>query len=875
MKSVRLVMSAFGPFAKETVLDFDKLGERGVFLIAGDTGSGKTTIFDAISYALYGEASGGKERRSASSFRSDYAAPEDETYVEYTFLHRGRGYLIRRSPEYQRKSKRGTGMATQPARVYMEDLESGDSWDAQRTVNEKVKELIGLDQDQFARTVMIAQGDFMKILNAGSDERTKLFTHLFNTGRYAELQSRLRQKNSACQQVRDQINQRISLIADGIRRNSDCARGEQLRELAADPERADGLLQCLGEIIPEEEERLRNLRERLDRAGAQRDDINRQILQQEEVNKRFVLKEKLELGLQGLKAQQSAMDERALRLERGRRALTLAGQEERLRINRNSARGKKELIEDLEKTMTDLQTRLPLYADALAAARKNAEEIEPLTLQGRNILDALPAVEDHVRSRKALEKARRDLKGYLAQNEAADAAYDKVRRAYYASQYGLIARELQEGMPCPVCGSPIHPDPAALAEGSASREDVERAEASRRDAYEKLRKADKDVQAYEKDVEKHRERILALGISERESPENVRARADALLQKAKARKARLEKAEDDHRKVERELQSKGEMLEQARKDLEGIESDGVCFGAEFQKSLAGQGFGDEAEYDAAKLSPGEIRRLEDEIRGYGEQKRSLEDQLKAISNELADRVWKDPAPLRREIERLEGEIKALDDGRQKLYSRFRAFVNASADLEQELERRDVNDREWAVVSDVFRTVSGQLSGSAKMTLEVYVQQHYFRKLILAANERLRMLTEGMFTLRCKEEARNMVSQSGLDLDVLDRSTGLWRDVSTLSGGESFMTSLSLALGLSDIVQNEGGIRLDSMFIDEGFGTLDEGALKNAVTMLDSLADGNRMIGVISHVAQLRERIDHRVLVRKKASGSTLTMDIDD
>jgi exonuclease SbcC len=172
-------------------------------------------------------------------------------------------------------------------------------------------------------------------------------------------------------------------------------------------------------------------------------------------------------------------------------------------------------------------------------------------------------------------------------------------------------------------------------------------------------------------------------------------------------------------------------------------------------------------------------------------------------------------------------------------------------------------------------VSGQLSGSAKMTLEVYVQQHYFRKLILAANERLRMLTEGMFTLRCKEEARNMVSQSGLDLDVLDRSTGLWRDVSTLSGGESFMTSLSLALGLSDIVQNEGGIRLDSMFIDEGFGTLDEGALKNAVTMLDSLADGNRMIGVISHVAQLRERIDHRVLVRKKASGSTLTMDIDD
>ena len=261
-------------------------------------------------------------------------------------------------------------MTTQPARVYMEDLDSGDSWDAQRTVNEKVKELIGLDQDQFARTVMIAQGDFMKILNAGSDERTKLFTHLFNTGRYAELQTRLRQKNGACQQVRDEINQRISLIADGIRRNSDCARGEQLRELAADPERADGLLECLREAVPEEKERLRLLQERLDRAGVQRDQINRQIVQQEELNKRFALKAKLQRELEGLKARQSAMDESALRLERGRRAQAIAGQEERLRLNRKNAGEKRELIAALEKKLAELKAQLPLFEEALSAARK-------------------------------------------------------------------------------------------------------------------------------------------------------------------------------------------------------------------------------------------------------------------------------------------------------------------------------------------------------------------------------------------------------------------------------------------------------------------------------------------------------------------------
>ena len=263
-------------------------------------------------------------------------------------------------------------------------------------------------------------------------------------------------------------------------------------------------------------------------------------------------------------------------------------------------------------------------------------------------------------------------------------------------------------------------------------------------------------------------------------------------------------------------------------------------------------------------------RLENEQRRYLQQKQSIHDQIIALEETIGGRE-------RVSLEALEAQQKETAALRDRASAqentvgrRLSRNEDAQHDLREALRRKERRREYWAVVTDLYRAMSGQLSQTVKISFETYVQQYYFKQVIAAANKRLSLLTDGLFTLRCKQEARNLVSQSGLDLDVLDRSTGLWRDVSTLSGGESFLASMALALGLSDVVQAQsGGIRLDSMFIDEGFGSLDEESLNQAVDMLASLSGGGRSIGIISHVPELAEKISNQIRVHKTNAGSSL------
>lgn len=327
MKPLSLTMSAFGPYAGVTQLDFGKLGSEGVFLITGDTGAGKTTIFDAISFALYGEASGGAERRAARSFRSDYAAAEAETYVEFFFEHRGREYRIKRAPEYERRKLRGEGTTKQAAYAEFECAETGELITRIDAVNARVGELTGLSRSQFAQTVMIAQGDFLKILNAKSEDRKRLFQKLFDTEVFAGIQQRLKDMNGECAQAMERINALSEAELARLKDDMDFARAKELRELRTDVRRMDKLPGLL-------EERLRARRERLDAAmaaaaqGEQRAALlSAQLAEARHTNRELDERDKLARELEKMNASGEATAAQEEKLTHARCAARLAGAE--------------------------------------------------------------------------------------------------------------------------------------------------------------------------------------------------------------------------------------------------------------------------------------------------------------------------------------------------------------------------------------------------------------------------------------------------------------------------------------------------------------------------------------------------------------------
>ena len=314
-------------------------------------------------------------------------------------------------------------------------------------------------------------------------------------------------------------------------------------------------------------------------------------------------------------------------------------------------------------------------------------------------------------------------------------------------------------------------------------------------------------------------------------------------------------------------------LENAEKRRADIEAALEAQQAEFAAGLSALGFAGAEEYERAKMPARDMDALDAQLRARRERLRSLTDRLEALTEKLAGAERTELEALEATAAAAQRASRAAGEAAAAMKSAAAADEEAIARIRELSARRAEAQRRWAVVKEVYDTVSGQVSRRVKISFETYVQQYYFKQVIAAANKRLTVLTDGMFVLRVKEEARNMRSQAGLDLDVLDRSTGLWRDVSTLSGGESFMASLALALGLADTVQSRsGGVRLDAMFIDEGFGTLDENSLRQAMELLTRLAGGRRLVGVISHMAELKERIDKKVVVTKTAAGSALRIE---
>ena len=926
MRPCKLVISAFGPYAGRTELDMERLGASGIYLITGDTGAGKTTIFDALTFALYGEASGAN--REPAMLRSKYAAPDTPTFVELTFTYGDKRYTVRRNPEYERPAKRGGGVVLQKADAELA-LPDGRLITKVREVNAAVREILGVDRNQFSQIAMIAQGDFLKLLLADTKERQAIFRELFRTGRYQILQEKLKEETGklrdACARENDGVQQYIRDLSceqeDPLAPLLEQARAGRL-PMPEVEELADRLIRQDQRLQREAAERLAETEERLE-------EISRELGKAE-------AREKAEEELEQAKAALAACGEKLAaaakwqRFQQEKKPEVKKLQEEAARIRADfpgyqELEDKERLLRKTEEELTkgkdaqqELQDKQERQARLLAGMKEEQARLESAGEQRERLLreqekagEEKKALQDFGAELAAyrslgqeLQKAQEVYRAAVEKEERLGAVYQRENRAFLDEQAGILAEGLEEGRACPVCGSLHHPSPARKSEGAPTEAQLRKSEAAFRKAQEQTREASAEAAKKKGGVQEKtaylRERLAGLlkydqAASEEPSKaertfqpeelpgarelflggtweqelgrryERLEGRLSGLARQIREEEAGIRRKEE----LGREIPGAEEKSRRIQEELSGLR-ERLAAAASRRKELETQAQGlrgrlpfgsfKEAEQKAEQAAARECQAQEQE-------KARLEGQVSQLAEQLKSAEAVDRPSLLRSQEELKAEKNGLTERQKTLHARISGNASALENMKLRLEKQEELEQRLSWVRALSNTASGNIAGKEKVMLETYIQTTYFDRIIRRANLRFLSMSGGQYELKRSREAGNNRSQSGLELNVIDHYNGTERSVRTLSGGESFQASLCLALGLSDEIQaSAGGIRLDAMFVDEGFGSLDEEALRQAIETLAGLAGGNRLVGIISHVAELKERIDRQIIVTKDREG---------
>lgn len=871
MKPLYLKMQAFGPYKNCVEIDFEKLS-GGLFLITGDTGAGKTTIFDAVSFALFGEVSGGKDRKTTKTLRSDFASDDVKTFVEFKFMYRGEHYSVTRVPEYMRKRKKGTGQGeVKEAADATLELFDGSVISGVGNVDAKIAEIIGLDRERFFQIAMIAQGDFRKILTEKSSDRSELFRKIFDTSFYEEFQKKLFSRASEAENEKKISSEKIKGFLDGVKcppESEYYASVEIARENIYSPET---MLELLDALASEDEVKITEREKKIENSDMILKELHLKIATANEINEAIARKNKLKCETEELRGKEGEIKEINLKIEKAEKARRVFAWEEKLiRAKKQSEDGrilaekkKKEAIEN-EKSEKAAEERLKEEEDREKDTEKKREHIAVITL-------FLPDIKSLREKRELITKGEAEYILLKERCEAASDKYNNMRSDYFDNLAGVLAKELGKGEPCPVCGSVNHPKKAEISGKEIKREDIEKAEKESKDLA--LKMSDKAIEIHKLKGE-HDEivkRIKQNGDIDTDNPEMTYGEYSKLLMEMKRE---VEERENNLKKAREEVQ-------RAKSDLAGImgevsalcesvqmyESEVEKLTKEYEKSICEEEFLSEEEYKESFYDEDKIKRMRDAVGAYESnlaQKSALLEECERLTK---DKKWVDTSALIcEENDAVLLKTRAQSE-RDEIKLRADTNIKTAEGLRKEKEINEKIQRRYAALKELSDTANGKISGN-KITFEAYVQQYYFALITKKANARLDTMTGGRFALEAKDGGGTR-SKGGLDLEVFDRNTGKKRDVSTLSGGEGFMASLSLALGLSDMIQEKsGGVRLDTLFIDEGFGTLDEAHLTKAVKILTDLSDNDRLVGIISHVSELKEKIDKKIVVKKLADGSS-------
>ena len=924
MKPLKLTMSAFGSYAGKNVIDFTGQ-QQGIFLITGDTGAGKTTIFDAITYALYNQTSGGE--RNGNMMRSQYARPETETYVELEFLYRGQTYCVRRNPDYKITKTLKNGRIREQKVPHSVELTLPDGTvfpEKKNATDAKIIEILGLTADQFSQIVMIAQGDFLKLLYTKSDERKMIFSKLFRTDIYWKIQENLRRKSM-------EMDERIQ--------ENDRAFEQEKSRIIPLPESEE---LPLDELVERLRERLKDALKEQNLRRANVEELNKKITKYEEINKLFVSLEKIRQTGKELEARQAESKERRQQIENARKAdkvlvaeqqnlrqqqeveqsaqaiakmtETLANDQEmfetlKTQLQEAEAKQKREAA-DIQKKMLALEQSFPSY-EALQNARSEEQQAKKVWEDlGKTSEESFHKKEAGIAALKEQQKQQEQVVEQTKKNweqtslSASESAkhYEHMYEAFLKEQAGILAENLSAGCPCPVCGSTVHPDPAKLSDHAVTELEVEQAKKTRAAAEEKrdlayaafeAEKTEKQklAQAVEKEeadfvlaqtiAKQQRKEAEQNYVSLQKTAEQIREKlvypslAEAKKQYAAMQKA-LEAAEQEIAKKRQKVSElaeamntlKGQKLaeEENQKTAKKL---AVKTEKEYAKLLEKSGFISEETYHLAILPERSRSKLEREEKEYESQCLRQQSEQKLLEKQVSGKTYTDTTELN---EQLKAEKQALKEAEKTYMELHTAYENDRSVLQNcavYLEKGKKLESEDQVIKSLSKTANGRLSGSAKIDFETYIQRQYFKQIIHEANKRLLTMSNHQFILKLKEEANTgRKTNEGLDLSVYSLVTDSERDVKTLSGGESFLAALAMALGLSDIVERSAGaIHPDMMFIDEGFGSLDAQSRQQAIEVLAELAGDSRMVGIISHVTELKEQIDRKLVVSRTDKGS--------
>lgn len=1029
MKPLEITVSAFGPYAGSVQIPLSKLGEQGIFLITGDTGAGKTTLFDAICFALFGEVSG--SNREVDSLRSDFASPSTKTFVDLTFSHRGETYRILRNPAYLRpkKSGEGTTKETADATLWYPD---GSVVSGAEKVKKAAETLLGIDAKQFKQIAMIAQGEFLKLLYADSVERGAIFRRVFHTDFYLAFQKKLKELEKENRTAFEDSGKRLLtyLSQCGIEEtdeNTLLQRAEQfLTEAEAEYEKAENIwLQQEKEIAVKEEERLKIAAKKADGENTNRlldalekarkdhqtllEEESTQLAKKEELQKqrravdyvqpkavdwkqKKVAADRLELQLKELQGQeQKEKEELQNRIEQENALEPLRGQ---LENDRAEAAKKEDRLKDfeakdraagditnqqteiqkttaqkekLEKDKTTLEERLEALRQQesqLPAIRERLSALEQaktrLQEQKELLKETRDAVQDGLKVKKELEKIQSDYQTAKEKWEQAKAAADQAERDYLDAQAGILAENLTEGKPCPVCGSVHHPAKAvrpAQAPTQAEWNRLREAEKTEREKTETLsrksgelkisldhfrenvrnglkklglekpsqmqelavslqteetkldtdlketKKQEKELLKVPDELEKAREEQQNLQKSLDKTDTLLRQQEGALSQKKgefnqlvqrigegtlaeaqaewkklcaaiKEKEEALQNAANKKQQAETALASTQALLQQTEENFkESCDAKEQAKEA-FLKTLEEQNFKDKADFASALVSREILEQAEEKNRAYFVALQTSQQQLASREKEAAGKTYQDLTELEERMERLRVEKEAMQEKVQEQKALWQTRKKAAESARKELQAWKKAEKDYLPIVELSKTANGELAQKDKIAFEQFVQGFYFDRILAAANLRFAEMTNGRYHLRRAEVAANKRSQSGLELEVMDYFTGKARGVKSLSGGEAFKASLSLALGLSDLIQQTaGGVEIKAMFIDEGFGALDEESREQAVRILQQLSYGDRMVGIISHVTELKESIEKKLIVKKSSRGSTVSLEV--
>lgn len=882
MRPEKLVISGWGPYKTKTEIDFTRFDGRGLFLVTGATGAGKTTIFDAITYALYGSLSG--EMREKNSVRSDFADADTPTFVELFMRHDGEEYHILRNPEYTRPKKRvKSGALTKEKENAVLYLPDGRILEGTKEVNAKVQEILVLDYQQFKQITMIAQGEFARLLTAPPKDKTRIFRDIFGTGIYEQFTQLLRAKSN---ELYGKVMEQRHKLEEDVRMLLVNRQGQEVTEklvelTGADNWNYDAINAELSAVLKITGDTEKDLQRKNDGLQRENEELTKTVtekkLENGQIERLAQVKEKLE----ELQRREQSIQEKQDVLNWAKLAETLLPYKVKEQTEKEAlvrARSNLDcLCESEAQASVDLEKLAPFAADRRALWQKYLDTCKTLA-EKQQEADNLKRSVEKLGADWTLAK-----EAYLAVERICDekrAAYGEAERAYRHAMVGIVAKMLQKGKPCPVCGSTEHPNPATEepgvlteAELNALKAEVQKAERELADKQEKAAALNALTAEQEKKLQELQNLVVTCEREMHESKEQIIKKTSydrqEFWEKSFHQKERMVQENMEHAtKMQATLAATKEHIAVAKKDIAAREGVWAESRKAYEAAVKEAGFSDIKAAEAAQLEKRQMEQISRQLEDYTKELTAAKGIAEHLEETIGNKELHDLQPLRERAVQLGEQLTENQKQLKKAHAFHEEVKKTLAQFSEKLTRIAKAKEEYGYVKDLDNLASG--NNAKRLVFEQYVLAGYFEEILRAANLRFHKMTGGRYEMSRVQEAGDGRVKDSLEIQVMDYYTGKSRSVKTLSGGESLKASLSLALGMSDVIQAmNGGIKVDTLFIDEGFGALDSESLDQACQTLTGLVESNRLIGIISHVPELRERIDCQLVVEKTNSGSAV------